>query len=1598
MQTDLHLTTLSPATRFAALRRKSFALKALPAAVALLFSPAGWTIDIVGAAGLPQNGTVFSGAASGSVSGNQLTINQTSARAVVDWASFNIDAGKAVQILQPSAASAMLNRVTGDANPSQILGTLTANGTVMLMNPNGVMFGQNATVNVGSLIATTGNIDVDDFLATGGAKITGAMGNVINHGSITAQAAGLVALVAPSVTNQGSITATGGTIALAGSTAATVSLNGGLYEFAIPAGATGTSVSNTAGASLDGATLRLGVGDAANLLSGVINLEGVQQATNAIVVNGHAVVLKSALQAPNVSGNANRVDVYSGARIQDAVNIAKTGSPGAGAAVDVHAGNYAEQVALNKANMTLTGLAGAKIVVPGTVDQLNGISITANNVTVTGMEIAGPASQPYTSYAWGPGITRGIAVANGVTGFAITNNNIHDVRNGVLIDGRNTGSVTGNRIENTKSAISVQYTDGAGITMAGNSQGPVGNEWGLNLHLNGYLSGGNILGNPMAAAPTLAWQQSLLALSAANGGWSVQDQAYTSSNRTHVNVAEGGTGAQGSALTPLGSIQAGVDAVVTGGTVNVAAGNYSGSVTIGKSLTLDGDGAGLTVLRSAAAGTGDAVTINNASNVTLSDVSIADYLYGLRINGTSNNVTVNRVAFNNNTFGMRNSTTTRADNFRMLDSSITGGQIGVQTYNGYQMVGGQPVATASFANALFENVTVDGPSFKGFYLETANDLTLRNVTVSNAGNYGGPATSSQHQQYGAGIDINLKYGAFNSINFDNVVVKNSGYSSNSPTASAVVIKTRGIAGDSTDYTAAPASLQSVNISGGSIEDSSRTGLRLETLRNGSGGQPTVTISGGTQFRNNGQDISVDNTTVDARGAVFVGAADGFAIEDRVTHALDTTGRGLVTWTDGNVYVTQNSGSLQRGVDAVVAGGTVNVGSGTHVQARTVTVDRSMTLAGSGQGATVIDASGVNGYGINVTADDVSLRDFTLYGPSANVASSYGIKVAPSGGASARLHNFSISNVTSRGAGRAELDLNGVDGAVIDRVTADGAPVGNNSGSTQGAGIQLTDSANVTITNSTTRNNAWGGLALYQANRSYNQQMNNITVASNNSFTERNPVYLQDESASRDFGTLDIAGFDFAVRNGSTANSNNQYTWLQASQQNAFDFAVNLGSAASSYIQGWNRAQVTQDFHVGIGNLLGGGTQAMSIGNTLGQAGSGANIRVAGGTFAEDVVVNNPYNLYFSGSTLHSLALGSGASGSGISGTVTASGAGGIVFDAPVTLLGDTTLATQGADITLNGDIQNAGSTARALSLVAGSGTTRGNVHMVSGGTEANALGQLEVVSNGFSLDSTLWVKGYGVDALGNVALSDHTLRGQDASATNTLNAGGDVTGSTISLGAVQVTSGGDVSANVTASEVAVAAVGDVTGTTTSQGNVQISSSTGDITGSISGNNVTVQAQGDVNVNVVASGSASLAGDSVVANVVAPVVEVAAVSDAHLSGSSSQVTMNAPSGTVSGNFGQVTNSGGGLVNVNGRPQGNQQLSSNAENNRVIPSGTSLAEGSPADEPSLQLAQAGMLAGEGAPATVKSSPSGAGEAIDNGQAVELDMSPKNEREKE
>jgi filamentous hemagglutinin family protein len=163
----------------------------------------------------PTGPTVVGGDATVSGLGTpQVTINQASQRAILNWQSFNIAPNEGTQFIQPNASAIALNRIY-DQNPSQIAGSLRANGTVILLNPNGVFFGPNAQVNVGGIIASSLNITNANFLA-GHYLFEGAgvEGIVKNLGLIRGLHDG-VYLLAPNVENSGVITAPGGTIVLA---------------------------------------------------------------------------------------------------------------------------------------------------------------------------------------------------------------------------------------------------------------------------------------------------------------------------------------------------------------------------------------------------------------------------------------------------------------------------------------------------------------------------------------------------------------------------------------------------------------------------------------------------------------------------------------------------------------------------------------------------------------------------------------------------------------------------------------------------------------------------------------------------------------------------------------------------------------------------------------------------------------------------------------------------------------------------------------------------------------------------------------------------------------------------------------------------------------------------------------------------------------------------------------------------------------------------------------------------------------------------------------------------------------------------------------
>ncbi|WP_270939318.1 two-partner secretion domain-containing protein, partial [Falsiroseomonas oryzae] len=199
--------------------------QALLATTALL--PAALVAAMPAAAQAPAGGQVTAGSATISQSATTTQVNQSSARAVVDWQRFDVGRNHTVQFNQPSAQAWTLNRVN-TPDPSTIAGRIQSNGGVAIVNQSGVIFAPGAQVNVGSLIASAAGISNQNFMA--GRMVfdqparPGA--RVENHGSITVAERGIATLVGPGVANSGTIRARLGRVALAGAETFTLDLAG----------------------------------------------------------------------------------------------------------------------------------------------------------------------------------------------------------------------------------------------------------------------------------------------------------------------------------------------------------------------------------------------------------------------------------------------------------------------------------------------------------------------------------------------------------------------------------------------------------------------------------------------------------------------------------------------------------------------------------------------------------------------------------------------------------------------------------------------------------------------------------------------------------------------------------------------------------------------------------------------------------------------------------------------------------------------------------------------------------------------------------------------------------------------------------------------------------------------------------------------------------------------------------------------------------------------------------------------------------------------------------------------------------------------------
>ncbi|MBW5815991.1 filamentous hemagglutinin N-terminal domain-containing protein [Yersinia kristensenii] len=238
---------------------------------------------------LPVNGKVIIGQGVLDVNNTSLTVTQHSDKLAINWASYDIAQGNSVIYNQPGQQSIALNRVLG-RDASQIYGNLKANGQVFLLNPNGILFGKGAQVDVGGLVASTKSISDGDFVR-GSYTLTSRKheGKLVNQANLRTTAGGYIALIGQQVDNQASgvINTPQGKVALASGSRVTLNLDhGSLLGVQVKGEQVNTLLQNGGLIQADGGVIQLTARGKEMLMNTVIDNTGILQAQGLAEKNG----------------------------------------------------------------------------------------------------------------------------------------------------------------------------------------------------------------------------------------------------------------------------------------------------------------------------------------------------------------------------------------------------------------------------------------------------------------------------------------------------------------------------------------------------------------------------------------------------------------------------------------------------------------------------------------------------------------------------------------------------------------------------------------------------------------------------------------------------------------------------------------------------------------------------------------------------------------------------------------------------------------------------------------------------------------------------------------------------------------------------------------------------------------------------------------------------------------------------------------------------------------------------------------------------------------------------------------------------------------
>lgn len=314
---------------------------------------------------LPTGGTYVAGSGSISTTGGTTTIDQSSARGVINWQGFSIGPGASVRFNNGSGAT--LNRVTG-AQSSSLQGHIGATGTVFLINPNGVVIGPGGTVVTGgSFVASTRDTPSSAFMKGGNIILSGGSdGTVTNAGKITSTS-GNVVLVGASVSNKGTVSAAGGTANLmAGNQVVLSEVDGPSGVYIVADSKAKGNVTNTGRIKAAAATLASAGGNVYALAG---NREGLVQATGTTRVNGQVW-----LSAPH------------GTVTVESTTLKATSADGSGGIIRANGRNvdFSGKAVLN-ASASKAGRKGGRILV-GT-DSMGGTNLARSTTVASGVTL-----------------------------------------------------------------------------------------------------------------------------------------------------------------------------------------------------------------------------------------------------------------------------------------------------------------------------------------------------------------------------------------------------------------------------------------------------------------------------------------------------------------------------------------------------------------------------------------------------------------------------------------------------------------------------------------------------------------------------------------------------------------------------------------------------------------------------------------------------------------------------------------------------------------------------------------------------------------------------------------------------------------------------------------------------------------------------------------------------------------------------------------------------------------------------------------------------------------------------------------------------------